>query len=103
MKTFEKIIGKERTERIKENLLNMTSEEFEKIIKSTGFNPYGSYKKEEKKKIQNLFNDFPNVVDLCGISTDNWGDRILSIRVWNLPGEVKNDEDLMYYTFTYSI
>lgn len=82
------------------NLLTVSDKEITDMINNTGFNLYGNYKKEEKKKIIHLFDEYPNEVDFVGVHTNEWGDRVLTIIFWNLP-PLNEDED-EYYKYTYS-
>lgn len=80
------------------NLLNLTEKEIIKKIENTGFLLYGNYKKEEKKKIIHLFDEYDNDVEFH-IQNGEWG-RELHITIWALP-PIKSEEQ-MYITYIYT-
>ena len=89
----------------------MSDEEIRETIVKTGFNLYGNFRKEEKRKIINAFSDKCNDDYTIALSTNEWGNRELKITIFNpnVPMEFWStghgyDEDndvIRYFRFSY--
>ena len=80
----------------KYDLFNMSDEDIEKAIDATGFNLYGNFRKEEKRKLAPILEGNDTEVRL---ETSQWGNRVLRIRIWN-PKITKNN-DTLYRNYEY--